>query len=194
MKALPSYLTGLACGACLGVALATAGCGDGVITFGGDRNGGNNNDSVVVTGDIDDVQPPNAIRDVVVFTYVDLDPADLSDGPPFNTSGLSDAESVVVGADDTFSLPDIQGGALTIVFLRDEIVGDGSIDAGDTCAVLFDENNRLDNVNAGRKVDVQGIDIFFDPSSALCNPSNGELPAQGCGCALPRAIAINTTN
>jgi len=177
---------------CLTVALLSA-CGEGTITFGGNPDNGNN-DSIVVVGDIDDVQPPNASRDVVVFVYVDLAPADIADGPPFNVNGLSDAETVLVAADDTFSLSDVQSGTLTIVFLRDDIVADGSLDAGDSCAVVFDENNRLDNVNAGRQVDVQLTDIFFDPTSSACNANNGELPAQGCGCALPRTIAINIAN
>lgn len=177
------------CCVALAAALGASACGEGTIIFGGNPNG--NNDSIVVIGDLDDVQPPNASRDVVIFVYVDLDPADLADGPPFNSDGLADTEAALVASDDTFSLSDVQSGALTVVVLRDDIVADGSLDAGDTCAVVFDENDRLDNVNAGRQVDLQGIDIFFDPNSSACNASNGELPAQGCGCALPLAIAIN---
>jgi len=179
---------------CLAVVVLVAACGEGVIIFGGDPDNGNNNDTIVVNGDIDDVQPANAIRDIIAFVYVDLDPTDLAAGPPFNVSGTSDSESAVVGTDDTFSLSDVQRGDLTVIFLLDDTVGDGSIDAGDTCAVLFDENGRLDNVNAGRQVDIQAIDIFFDPNSSLCDANNGELPAQGCGCALPLSIGINIAN
>ena len=166
----------------LSVHLAS-GCGSGSVCFGGDCDNDDDDDerTVSVSGNIDTVAPPNAVRDVVVFVYTELVSADLADGPPFND--FKEADAVVV-EDDEFSLERISRGDLTVILLLDAPEPDGTIDAGDECAVLL-AGDDLDDVSGGRLVEIEDVDVDFRESSC-----SGDQPAAGCGCARADDIVI----
>ena len=206
MKALSALL--------LSIALGTIGCADGTLQFDGAGTITSENDTVVVSGDIDDSQLADgsggigavpAERDVAVFVYSDLrccnaaftPSTDLPFGsvdfgsPPFDTVELSDlrfsdVESVIVdGGAGPFTVNDVSKGDLTVLFLLDDAVTDGSIEPGDPVAVLSDDDNRLESVAAGRSVTISAIDITFDrsfpdgkadPNTIKIGQSNGSSP------------------
>jgi hypothetical protein len=172
----------LSLAACL--ALALYGCGSGVVCFGGSDCGDDDDDerTVTIEGNLDTVRPPNAVRDLVVFVYTGIGAADLADGPPFDD--FVDADSAVVGDDDTFDMEKIRRGNLTVIVLRDDPEPDGSIDTGDDCSVLRDGGD-LSDVAGGRRVTIEDMDVDFDPVSC---PS--PAPAAGCGCSTADDIVI----
>ncbi len=160
--------------ASLGLALlccASLACGEGTLIFGGTPG---SNDSITVTGTINNVVPPNAARDIVVFVFTNL-------GDPGTFASFDDAESVVVAASSSsFSVTGVSRGDLTVVFLLDDVTPDGSIDSGDFYATLDDPNGVLDTVAGGRQVEIDQIDITF------------EADADG-GSAVADTIRITTT-
>jgi hypothetical protein len=158
-------------------------CGSGSVCFGGDCDKDDDDDerTVSVTGNVDAVAPPNAVRDVVLFVYTGLGSADLADGPPFDD--FKDADAVVVENDD-FSLERISRGNLTVILLLDAPEPDGTIDAGDECSVLL-AGDDLDDVSGGRQVEIEDLDVDFRESSC-----SGDQPATGCGCARADDIVI----
>jgi hypothetical protein len=163
-------------------AYLASGCGSGSVCFGGDCDNDDDDDRTVsVAGNIDTVAPPNAVRDVVVFVYTELVSADLADGPPFDD--FKDADAVVV-EDDEFSLERISRGDLSVILLLDAPEPDGTIDAGDECAVLL-AGGDLDDVSGGRLVEIEDIDVDFRESSC-----SSDQPAIGCGCARADDIVI----
>jgi hypothetical protein len=182
--------------------LVLYGCGSGVVCFGGSDCGGNNDNderTVTVAGNLDSVRPPNSVRDVVVFVYTNLDPADLADGPPFTEFKF--AESAVVADDDTFEITRVGRGKLTVILLLDDPDPDGSIDSCDdliqcaecdagTCdeySVLRDGGD-LSDVPGGRRVTIDNMDVDFDGSCP--DPA----PAAGCGCTTADDIVISRDN
>jgi len=167
------------------------GCADGTLHFGGGGTLSSNGAKITVSGDIADSRQTDSAgntvavpagRDVAVFVYSNLRCCNASFVPatdlpfrsvdftvaPFDTVELSDlafddVESVIVsGGSGSFTVGKVSEGDLTVFFLLDDAVGDGSIDAGDPVAVLTDDNGRLVDVRAGRSVTAQAIDITFD--------------------------------
>ena len=172
---------------CVLIASLLAGCGSGVVCFGGDCDGDDDDDekTVEVSGNVESVAPPNAVRDVVVFVYTSLASDDLADGPPFDD--FKDADAVVVSDDDTFSVDRISRGNLTIIVLLDAPEPDGTIDAGDECSVLR-AGGDLNDVRGGYSVEIEDLDIDFGESSCSDNQ-----PAAGCGCARADDIVVRLT-
>ncbi len=179
--------------------LVLAGCAEGKLVFGG-KSIGAEADNVIVSGRIDDTMPANPARDIVVFVYTNLrccDPAKQPDAdlafsaidfsvPPFDGYELEDfrsedVEAVIVEAgSDSFELDDISNGELTLIFLLDDPEPDGEVNPGDLTAVLEDEDEELDDVLAGRSVDVDDIDVDFDT----------DFPE---GVATPDSITVSVT-
>ncbi len=175
----------------MSAAVATVGCADGTLQFGGSGTLSNQNDNVVVSGDISDSRQIDssgnivavpAGRDVAVFVYSDLRCCNAAFTPatdipfrsldfgvsPFDTVELSDlrfadVESVILsGGAGAFTVNNVSKGDLTVLFLLDDAVADGSIDAGDPLAVLTDDNGTLVDVRAGRSVTAAAIDVTFN--------------------------------
>jgi len=142
--------------------LLCAGCAEGTLVFGVNPNPGTS-DNIVVSGDIDDVTPPNVQRDLVVFVFTNVaDPGTWTD--------YDDAEAVVVEASSSaFTVDDISPGGLSVVFLLDDTDPDGSIDAGDPVAVLSDPEGRLDNVSPSRLVELSLVDLDFNNGTATAD-------------------------
>ncbi len=146
------------CAAMVALLALAWGCSEGTVKFGGDTDQEEN--PVIVTGNIDDVTPVNT-RDIVVFVFTDLTDDDdgVVDFKPF-----ADAEAVVVESGSSeFTIDDVQNGALTVVFLLDNAgdAADGEINDGDQVAVLADDDGRLDDVRAGTTVTIDDVDIDF---------------------------------
>jgi hypothetical protein len=147
-----------------------AGCGDGVIKlFGGSGGGGGTAGTVTVTGDIRSVVIDNALRDIVVFVYTDVDKnATL----PYAPGEFDSVRTVAIASDAaarTFTVRNVTRGQLQIVFLQDNATDpDGSIDAGDVdmtpgsttnAVAILDAGSRLNTVRGNQRVTVQDIDI-----------------------------------
>ena len=130
-------------------------CGDGTIRFGFSDDESNSN--VAVSGNIEELRPPNPTRDLVAFVYVNL-PA--TETPPFEI--FSDAEAALV-TDDTFRVDDIQRGNLRVFFLLDDAEPDGVIDDGDSVAELSDPGNELSGIAGSRHVTLDDVVIDFAP-------------------------------
>ncbi|RMD81422.1 MAG: hypothetical protein D6815_11845 [Candidatus Dadabacteria bacterium] len=134
------------------LAVLAAACGEGTLVFGV----GPKEDSISVTGTINNVTPPNATRDIVVFVFTNL-------RDPGTFRSFTDAESVVVASgSNQFTLSGVSPGDLTVVFLLDDVTPDGSIDPGDPFATLEDPNRVLENVSGGRTVQIEAVDITFE--------------------------------
>lgn len=183
------------------VALLLYGCGNGTVCFGGSDCGNNNDDeerTVTVEGNIDTVNPPNAVRDLVVFAYTGL--KNPSNEPPFEPAPFTDfkfGESAIVADDDTFKLTNVGRGDITIVFLLDDPDPDGSIDCTptpdaptewtcDDCTVLLDDGD-LSDVSGGRRVTIEDMDVNFGTSRC----PNGEPIIANCGCSKAQDIVIS---
>jgi hypothetical protein len=150
------------------------GCGDGTLIFGGDFD--DKPASLTVAGDVKDQTPANASRDVVVFVFTNLTAAALAAGPPYekfprNSSGsldptqpanFLDQESRLLDTAKTFSIPDVEAGTLTVMFLLDEPQPDGQIDPGDQYALFVEDGSKLRNVKGGRTVNIPEIEILYD--------------------------------
>ena len=155
------------------LALLLGGCGEGTLLFGGDFK--DKPASLKVTGDIKSEAPANDIVDRVVFVFTDLEPAALAAGPPFekyprNSDGeldtsaepnFLDQESRLIDG-QSFSIPDVETGDLTVMFLLDDPQPDGQIDPGDNYAVFEDDQGKLRDVKGGRTVDIPRIEIIYD--------------------------------
>jgi len=174
-------------GACL--ALALYGCGDGVICFGsnGCDNDKDKDRTVTVEGNVNSVRPPNAVRNLVVFAYTGL-----QDAPPFNN--YKHGESQVV-SNDSFSIPKVSRGNITVVVLLDDPQPDGSIDCTsdddgnitcDDCSVLRDRG-KLSDVPGGSRVTIEDMDVDFDLASC---PDPEAAPVPGCGCSTAYKITV----
>jgi hypothetical protein len=159
--------------ALLTIVLSTAGCGDGTLTFGGDFD--DKPASLKVTGDVKDQTPSNATVDVVVFVFTNLTESALDAGPPFekyprdgngslDTSAppnFIDQESLLLEG-KSFSIPSVENGNLTIMFLLDDPQPDGRIDPGDNYAIFEDDKGKLRAVKGGRTVNIPQIEILYD--------------------------------
>ena len=144
------------------VTVLTSGCGEGTIQFGG---GGNENppDTIVVEGNIRDVNPQVAGADTVVFVYTNLeDPGVFSQYKKQRSVALaSDAEPA------NFRITQIESGNLTIVFLQDHASNpDGTIDTGDPYAILSDPNHVLRDAQNGETFEIADVDIDFQRETA----------------------------
>ncbi len=138
--------------ATIALASLVAGCAKGTLIFGV----GPSNDSVTVSGTINNTTPVNATRDIVVFVYTDL-------VDPGTFLSFGDAESVVVAAgSSSFELTGVSPGDLTVVFLLDDATPDGAIDAGDMYATLDDPSGFLESVPGNRRVELDAVDIVFE--------------------------------
>ena len=150
------------------------GCGDGTLIFGGDFD--DKPASVTVGGDVKDQTPSNPTRDVAVFVFTDLSAAALEAGPPYEKyprtedgsldpsapANFEDQESRLLDDAATFTIPDVESGSITIMFLLDEPQPDGQIDAGDEYAIFSDSEKDLNAVKGGRTVNVPEIEILYD--------------------------------
>lgn len=197
---------------CLGLVVAvacTSACGEGVITFppGSDSSG----DSVQIEGEIEEVFVENALRDIVVFVYTDLDPTlelptDLAD---LSSSDFESLRTVVIRAtpeEDAvrrFSISNARRGRLTVVFLQDAAGddADGQIDAEDVSGGPFDCNcesapcqdspARPDDTNAVAILDDRGR---FDPARGGRTYTIREIRIDfPTACATMRVIDGETT-
>jgi len=140
------------------VALFTAfligACAEGTLEFGGERE--DETDTIVVRGDIDDITPQNAVAEIVVFVFTDLE-------DPGTFSKFAKQRSAILAPDSTeFTIEKIGSGDLTVVFLQDHGANpDGSIDEGDPFAILKDPDEVLDSVRNGQTFTANKIDIDF---------------------------------
>ncbi len=157
--------------------------------FGGDTD--DTTTFVTVAGDIDDVTPVTA-RDLVVFVFTELTQAAL-DSCSFDE--FSDGElAVVSGGSGAFTIGNIEGGDLTVVFLLDNAgdQADGQIDSGDPIAVLADPDGDLRGVRPQLQVTVEQIDITFSSAGAdACPPG---LPGQSGDPGNADAFRITKTS
>jgi len=137
-------------------------CGDGTIQFGGGSNG-KPPDTIVVTGNIRDINPQIAGADTVVFVYTNLkDPGVFSEyDKQRSVSVASDAETM------DFRVTQIKSGSLTVVFLQDHASNpDGTIDSGDPYAILSDPTRVLRNAINGKTFQISDVDIDFQRGTA----------------------------
>ncbi len=160
--------------AALALACTLSACGEGTLLFGGDFD--DKPASVRVRGDVKEQTPSNATRDVVVFVFTNLDAAALAAGPPYekfprDTGGsldtsappnYDDQESRLLDNAGNFSIPDVESGTITIMFLLDEPDPDGEIDDGDDYAVFSENKSKLVGVKGGRTVTIPEIEIIYD--------------------------------
>jgi hypothetical protein len=168
------------------VLLVTAGCGDGTYHFGGDfSDDGNSNRSVTVTGNVQDLFPPNAVRELVAFAYTDLTDADLASGPPFNS--FKDAGSAVVDENGDFTLTRLSAGKVTVIFLLDTPEPDGTIDPGDDCSVLV-KSGQLKNVKGGSTATLTDLEVGMRLED--CQNFGSNPPASGCFCTKADDISV----
>lgn len=183
------------------LALVLYGCGSGVICFGGSDCGDDDDDeerTVTVAGNIDTVNPPNAVRDLVLFAYTGL--TNPSSEPPFEPAPFTEfkfGESVIVAEDDTFEMSGVGRGNITIVVLLDDPDPDGSVDCTptpgeatewtcDDCTVLLDGGD-LSDVSGGRRVTIEDMDVNFGTTPC----PNGKPIIANCGCSTAHDIVIS---
>lgn len=143
--------------------LISLGCGEGTVQFGNPGHNGNPPDTIVVEGNIRDINPQVAGADTVVFVYTNLqDPG---------TFALYDKQrSVAVAADAQtadFRVTQIEGGDLTVVFLQDHASNpDGTINSGDPYAILQDSTDVLKGAQNGETFQITDVDIDFQRGTA----------------------------
>jgi len=158
--------------------LSVVGCGDGVIKlFGGsgNNNGANGND-ITVQGNIRSVFVDNALRDIVVFVYTNVEKgAQL----PYSPSQFDAVRTVAISSDAAtrdFTVTNVSRGRLQVVFLQDSATDpDGSIDPDDVdptpgsttnAVATLDAGSRLDSIRSGSTVTIEDIDIDLPNSTA----------------------------
>jgi hypothetical protein len=153
------------CTALLGfLCLLIVGCGDGTIQFGGGAGtNGKPRDTIVVQGNIRDVNPQVAGADTVVFVYTDL-----QDPGVFNQYSKQRSVAVASDAQTTdFSVTQVKKGNITIVFLQDHASNpDGTIDPGDSYATLDDPDKILRSAKNGQTFQITDVDIDFQRGTA----------------------------
>ena len=165
---------------------ATTGCGEGTYHFGGDfSDDSDSNRSVTVTGNVSDLFPPNAVRELVAFAYTDLTDADLAAGPPFNS--FKDAGSSVVDENDDFTLNRLSAGKITVIFLLDTPEPDGTIDPGDDCSVLV-KSGSLKNTKGGSTATLTDVEVGMRAED--CQNFGTNPPAAGCFCSKADEISV----
>jgi len=171
----------------LGIGVAgAAGCDEGTYHFGGDFSDDSaSSRSVKLTGNVEDVRPPNAVRELVAFAYTNLSDADLASGPPFVS--FRDAGSTVVDDNGDFTLTGLSAGRVTVIFLLDDPEPDGSIDPGDDCSVLV-KSGGLKNINGGRVATLTDVEVGFRPED--CQDFNADPPAATCFCSKADEITV----
>jgi hypothetical protein len=166
--------------------IATAGCGEGTYHFGGDfSDDSDSNRSVTVTGNVSDLFPPNAVRELVAFAYTDLSDADLASGPPFNS--FEDAGSAVVDENGDFTLSRLSAGKITVMFLLDTPEPDGTIDPGDDCSVLV-KSGSLKNTKGGSTATLTDVEVGMRLQD--CQNFGTNPPAAGCFCSKADEISV----
>lgn len=144
-----------------GLAFLLLSCGEGTIQFGGTDD--DPPDTVVIEGDMLDINPQVAGADIVVFVYTDLeDPGTFAD--------FEKQRSVRVPSDSDpmeFRLTQVKSGDLTVVFLQDHVSDpDGSIDTGDPYATLSDPDHLLRDARSGETIRISDVDIDFQRGTA----------------------------
>lgn len=163
------------------------GCGDGSLVLVGDGEDGNTQDTIVVQGNIRDINPQVAGARIVVFVFTDLDRPRCSSNDDCSGSSAPScienlcqhhpndfdhfekqrSDAVDVETDPVeFSVTKVSSGDLTIVFLQDDVSNpDGRIDEGDLHAVLKEPEDVLDDalndVRNGDTIRLTDIDIDF---------------------------------
>lgn len=125
----------------LAALLLVAGCGDGVIDFGGDFSKTEGSDNITVKGNVRQVLNPNGERPIAVFVYTNVaKDARLPFLPgEYESFGTTSIAAGSIGSDPggaPFSISNLRRGTLTVVFLfdhpKDGTPGpDGSIDCDD---------------------------------------------------------------
>lgn len=152
--------------------LSLSACAEGTIVFGGDRD--DETDTIVISGAIDDITPQNAVADIVVFVFTDLEGAPDSPDKTF-----AKQRSAIVAADSSdFRIDKIRSGDLTVVFLQDKSEPDGTIDEGDPFAMLEDPDDRLESVRNGQKITIVEVDIDFSTGEAMATDIRSERESQ----------------
>ena len=147
-----------------------AACGGSTLTFGGKTDDGE--ETAIVRGNIEKSTPLVASRDTVVFVYSDLASLDDFLAAPQTYTSYTDGELYVVEAGDTdFTVSGLAGGALTVIFLRDEASAsaDGQIDSGDPVAVLSDADGKLADVRGGQTVVLEDVEIDYTSATAVAD-------------------------
>jgi hypothetical protein len=162
-----------ASGLALALLLSSTSCGEGVYIFGGIND---EPASIRIKGDVKDQTPSNATRDVVVFVFTNITSSALAAGPPYDkypldgggsvdtsaTPNYDDQESRLLDNAGAFSIPDVEHGDITIMFLLDDPDPDGEIHLGDDYAVFSETEGKLRGVKGGRTVDIPEIEIIYD--------------------------------
>lgn len=180
------------------VLLATAavtGCGGGTICLPGSACKDEASGNVILGGDILSVVVDNALRDIVVFVYTDIEadvqlPQDLA---CLTSDNFASMRTTIVSSSGTrsFTLENISRGNLTVVFLQDHSTDpDGQIDEddveggwadcsctedgcptyeGENAVAILDGEGRLSPVRAGQTVDIQRIEIDFPTAGATAD-------------------------
>mgnify|MGYP001307657977 CR=1 FL=1 len=146
--------------------LWAAGCGQGTLVFGGHVE--NSEQNVTLGGDIDDVVPVVATRDIVVFVFSGLADTTAFLSAPETYSDFDDGEAAAVEAGSSlFSVSAVASGDLTVIFLLDEAEPDGQINVGDPVAILSDPDETLVEVRGGQSVTIENVDIDFNAATAF---------------------------
>lgn len=161
----------------LTVAIAPS-CGEGTITFGGGDD--DDNATVTVKGNIDDVSPVTT-RDIVVFVYtVDKDDGEQCPSPAFPCDTSRGRAAVIDATETEFSLGGLDRGAVRVVFLLDDAgdAADGQIDPGDLIAILDDDDCELDDIDGNFTVTLEDVDIDF-AATAIAECEGDNRPAGG---------------
>ena len=113
-----------------------------------------------------------ASRDTVVFVYSDLVSLEGLLAAPLTYSSYTDGELYVVEPNETdFAVSGLAGGALTVIFLRDEAgaSADGQIDSGDPIATLSDPDGKLAEVRGGQTVVLDDVEIDYNAATATAD-------------------------
>ena len=135
---------------------------------GGGASGTRPIEESLVFGNIFNLRPATA-RPIFVFAFVNL-------RDQVNFLDFDDVEISRVHADQTFGVPNLASGDLSVVFLLDEagVNQDGTINPGDPIAVFQDPNGTLRGLSAQTQVTLEDIDLEFD----LDSPRDGIAQVQ----------------
>jgi len=143
------------------IAFLCLGCGDGTVRL--IDNDNNTPDTIVLEGDLRDINPQVAGANTVVFVYTDLE-----DPGTFTVFAKQRSVAVPSTSDPMeFRVTQVESGDLTVVFLQDHVGDpDGTINPGDPYAILDDPENILANARNGEVIRVSGVDIDFQTLTA----------------------------